>query len=80
MKMIDLYNIHLRDGLKRYGRFKYYVKFETLYSYMRNKVKQNKGKANFFMKENVERVFQFVREHDYELFKDFYEYRGEEVL
>ena len=80
MKMIDLYNIHLRDGLKRYGRFKYYVKFETLYSYMRNKVKQNRGEANFFMKENVERVFQFVREHDYELFKDFYEYRGEEVL
>ena len=78
MKMIDLYNRHLKDNLQR-GNFEYQVKFGTLYSYMKAKSKKAKYVTDFFHKENLRQIFQFVRENNYDLFKDFYEYRGEEV-
>lgn len=78
MKLINRYNIHLVNGYD-VDYFKRVEPFETLYSYCRAAIRQPKVKEPLLSKESVESIFQFVRENDYELFKDFYEYRGGEV-
>jgi hypothetical protein len=43
-------------------------------------IKQPKNKKDsIFTKESIQSIFQFVRENNYDLFKDFYEYRGGEI-
>lgn len=79
MKLIYLYNKHLVLS-KDTQFFKYTEPYETLYSYYYHMAKKPKiMKDRFFDKENIQHIFQFVRENNYNLFKDFYEYRGGEV-
>lgn len=78
MKLILRYNQHLVVSAKsRY--FKYTEPYETLYSYAKAAIKQYQINEPLLTKESLQSIFQFVRENDYDLFKDFYEYRGEEV-
>jgi hypothetical protein len=78
MKLIMRYNQHLVVSAgSRY--FKYTEPYETLYSYAKAAIKQYQIDEPLLTKESIQSIFQFVREVDYDLFKDFYEYRGEEV-
>ena len=78
MKLINRYNQHLIIN-NRTEYFKRVEPFETFYSYCFAAIKQYHIKEPLLTKENIQSVFQFVRENDYDLFKDFYEYRGGEV-
>ncbi len=78
MELINHYNIHLANRYKS-DYFKRVEPYETLFSYCRAIIRQPKVKNPLLTKESIESIFQFVRENDYELFKDFYEYRGGEV-
>lgn len=79
MELINFYNKHLiikvfeKDYINRIERF------ETLYSYCIGALKNGQIKNPIITKESLQSIFQFVRENNYELFKDFYEYRGGEV-
>lgn len=78
MRLIGRYNQHLVTSAgSRY--FKYTEPYETLYSYAKAAIKQYHVNEPLLTKESIQSIFQFVRENDYDLFKDFYEYRGEEV-
>lgn len=78
MKLIMRYNQHLVVSAgSRY--FKYTEPYETLYSYAKAAIKQYRIDEPLLAKESIQSIFQFVRENNYNLFKDFYEYRGEEV-
>ncbi len=78
MKLIARYNKHLlMNGEKDY--VKRIEPYETLFSYCKAAIKQYQIKEPLLSKESIQSIFQFVRETDYELFKDFYEYRGGEV-
>ena len=78
MKLILRYNQHLVVSAgNKY--FKYTEPYETLYSYAKAAIKQYQINESLLTKESIQSIFQFVRENNYELFKDFYEYRGEEV-
>lgn len=78
MKLIYYYNQHLvSSNDKQY--FKYVEPYETVFSFCFNFVKSSRNRDSFFNKENMIQIFQFVRENNYDLFKDFYEYRGGEV-
>lgn len=78
MKLINRYNNHLVAGYDA-EYFRRVEPFETLYSYCRAAIRQYKIKDPLLTKESIQSIFQFVREENYELFKDFYEYRGGEV-
>lgn len=78
MKLINYYNQHL-IARRRTDFYKYTEPYETLYSYCKAAIKNVAVKEPFFNKETMQSIFQFVRENNYELFKDFYEYRGGEV-
>ena len=78
MKLINRYNEHLLiKGKKEY--LKRVEPYETLFSYCKAAIKQYHIKEPLLSKESIQSIFQFVRETDYDLFKDFYEYRGGEV-
>lgn len=78
MELIYRYNTHLVNG-RDTEYFRRVEPFETLYSYCRAAIKQYQIKEPLLTKESIQSIFQFVREENYELFKDFYEYRGGEV-
>ena len=78
MKLIDRYNKHLIIGYDA-DFFRRVEPFETLYSYCRSAMRRYQIKESLLSKESVQSIFQFVREENYDLFKDFYEYRGGEV-
>lgn len=78
IKLILRYNQHLvASAGSRY--FKYTEPYETLYSYAKAAIKQYQINEPLLTKESIQSIFQFVRENNYELFKDFYEYKGEEI-
>ena len=78
MKLILRYNTHLAtNGDPEF--FRRVEPFETLYSYCFGAIKQYQIKEPLLEKESIQKIFQFVRENNYDLFKDFYEYRGGEV-
>ena len=78
MELIARYNQHLVTSANSQF-FKYTEPYETLYSYCKAAIKQYHIKEPLLEKESIQHIFQFVRENDYDLFKDFYEYRGGEV-
>ena len=78
MKLIARYNKHLVIGYDQ-EYFRRVEPFETLFSYCRAAMRQPRIKDSLLSKESVQSIFQFVREENYDLFKDFYEYRGGEV-
>ena len=78
MKLIARYNQHLVMSADTLF-FKYTEPYETLYSYCKAAIKQYQIKEPLLTKESIQSIFQFVRENNYDLFKDFYEYRGGEV-
>ena len=78
MMLINSYNEHLLDAVRR-ETFKQTEPYETLYDYCYKKIKKLTVRDEFLTKDFIQSVFQFVRKNNYELFKDFYEYRGGEV-
>ena len=78
MRLINRYNEHLVIGNDS-EYFRRVEPFETLYSYCSAAIKQYHIKEPLLSKESIQSIFQFVRENNYDLFKDFYEYRGGEV-
>ena len=78
MDLIARYNEHL---IMNYSTFFFDVvePYETMYSYCKAAIKQPRIKDEILTKESLQHIFQFVRENNYNLFKDFYEYRGGEV-
>lgn len=79
MQLINRYNTHLVSQSTRSDYFSRIEPFETLYSYVKAVQRQPAIKDSILSLESVRNIFQFVRENNYDLFKDFYEYRGEEV-
>ena len=80
MKLICRYNKHLVISQENYTYRRKVEPYETLYSYCKRAMKNpNTYKEDIFSKESMRSIFQFVRENNYDLFKDFYEYRGGEV-
>ena len=79
MKLINRYNEHLLKQIAYADYFPRVEPYETLFSYCKAAIKQYHITEPLLSKETIEHIFQFVRENDYELFKDFYEYRGGEV-
>lgn len=79
MKLINRYNEHLNKLKSPTDFFQRVEPYETLYSYCKSAIKQYQIKEPLLSKESIKHIFQFVRENDYELFKDFYEYKGGEV-
>ena len=78
MALIARYNSHLvKSADSKF--YKYTEPYETLYSYCKAAIKQYHINEPLLTKESITSIFQFVRENDYDLFKDFYEYRGGEV-
>ena len=78
MRLINRYNKHLVIGNDS-EYFRRVEPYETLYSYCWAAIKQYHIKEPLLSKESIQSIFQFVRENNYDLFKDFYEYRGGEV-
>ena len=78
MKLIFRYNQHLVT-IASPEFFRRVEPFETLYSYCYAAIKQPLIKDPILEKESIQSIFNFVRENNYDLFKDFYEYRGGEV-
>ena len=78
MKLILRYNQHLII-MASTDFFKRVEPFETLYSYCYAAIKHPLIKDQILEKESIQSIFNFVRENNYDLFKDFYEYRGGEV-
>lgn len=78
MRLINRYNDHLVKGNDS-EYFRRVEPYETLYSYCYAAIKQQHIKEPLLSKESIQTIFQFVRENNYDLFKDFYEYRGGEV-
>ena len=78
MKLIHRYNKHLVI-IRSNDYFKRIEPYETFFSYCKAAIKQFQIKEPLLTKEVIEPAFQFVRENNYDLFKDFYEYRGGEV-
>ena len=79
IKFLDYYNNHLCYYLKSPDFCKRVEPYETLFSYAKSVILKEEVRDKFLSKESIQQIFQFVRENNYELFKDFYEYRGEEV-
>jgi len=78
MDLIARYNQHLVINYSTFF-FNQVEPYETMYSYCKAAIKQPRIKDEILTKESLQHIFQFVRENDYDLFKDFYEYRGGEV-
>lgn len=78
MRLINRYNEHLVIGNDT-DFFNRVEPYETLFSYCAAAIKQYHIKEPLLSKESIQSIFQFVRENNYDLFKDFYEYRGGEV-
>lgn len=78
MELIELFIHHINRQLPNDDYFIRIVPYETLYSYVKKETKRNMA-AQFgkIRKQKAQRIFQFVREQNYELFKMFYEYTGE---
>ena len=81
MKLIERYNRHLITVTYRTAAeyFQRVEPYETLYSYYWAAIRQYHTDDPFYTKESIQSIFQFVRENNYNLFKDFYEYRGGEI-
>ncbi len=79
-KTIDLilfYNRHISDQLSRSERHYRIAPYETFFSYIRRCTQYWPGRSAFLNKYDCQEIFAFVREQNYELFKLFYEYVGE---
>ena len=79
MQLINRYNHHLVLESSKSDYFPRVEPYETLYSYAQSAIKQYQINEPLLSIDSIRNIFQFVRENNYELFKDFYEYRGEEV-
>lgn len=80
MDLIKAYNNHmLLESTYSSNYFSRVAPYETLYSYVKAVSKQYNINNSAISVDSARNVFQFVRENNYALFKDFYEYRGEEV-
>ena len=79
MQLINRYNVHMVLESSKGDYFPRIEPYETLYSYSKGAIKQYHINEPLLSVESIQQIFQFVRENNYELFKDFYEYRGEEV-
>lgn len=73
-RIIDLFNAYLiRSSNLKSDKYLQVYKYDTLYNYILNlKEKRTLNNENF-IKPEVRELFQFVRERNYELFRDFYE-------
>ena len=79
LKLLDFFITHIRNNIRKDYYYTYKVPYETFYGCIKKELNKTKyGHLSYFSKEPVQRAFQFVREHNYELFKMFYEYTGEE--
>ena len=78
MKLINIYNKHLLS-LKDHQLFNQFKDRETMYSFARSQIKSANIKNYLMTPGNLSYIFNFVRENNYDLFVDFYEYFGEEV-
>ena len=78
MRLIQLFNNHIGHDLET-GKdyYKRIAPYETFYSYVKTLTKEQILYGSIYPKEKAQELFQFVRENNYNLFVDFYEYLGE---
>lgn len=76
-RVIDLFNAFIKNILKVKVSDEFMMwratELETLYSFVKSFEEWHHFKTRSFTKPEVRELFQFVREIDYNLFKDFYE-------
>ena len=77
LKLFDIFINHITYNINNQDYLKRVVPFETFYSYVKKEATKDYDLHTNITKPQALRVFQFVREHNYELFKMFYEYTGE---
>ena len=78
LNLFDFFIRHIKKNLNKDSYYNYTVPHETFYSCIKKETKkQRQNHITYVTKQQAERVFQFVREHNYDLFKMFYEYTGE---
>lgn len=77
LKLFDIFINHINFNINRGDYFQRVVPFETFYSYVKKEATKDYDLHTCITKKQAQEVFQFVREHNYELFKLFYEYTGE---
>ena len=79
-KIMDLFvrfNNHIKANLLDDDYFNRVVPYETFYNFVKTLTKRQKFYPPILKKQEAEKLFQFVRETNYNLFIDFYEYTGE---
>ena len=78
LELFDFFISHINKNLHKDFYFNNVVPYETFYSSIKKETKKDKfNYMPLITKQQAQRVFQFVREHNYELFQMFYEYTGE---
>lgn len=78
LSLFDFFIRHIKENLYKDTYFYNTVPYETFYGCIKKETSQTKYNHMVRVtKTQAQQVFQFVREHNYELFKMFYEYTGE---
>lgn len=77
MDFIQRFNYHIHDKIDKTDYFNRIAPYESFYDYMKRCTKEHILYHSIIPKEKVKKTFQFVRENNYDLFVDFYEYYGE---
>lgn len=72
MDLLQQYCAHIANKINETDYRERIARFETFYSYVARRVKYFK-RADILPKEKAQRIFQFVREQNYDLFVQFYE-------
>lgn len=78
LQLFDFFIRHIKKNLHKDTYFYNTVPYETFYSCIKKETNKEKyHHITYITREQAQNAFQFVREHNYELFKMFYEYTGE---
>lgn len=77
MNLLLRFNNHIKANLSDDDYFNRVVPYETFYNFVKTLTKRQKFYPPILKKQDAEELFQFVRETNYNLFVDFYEYTGE---
>ena len=77
LQLIKLFNNYIGNSILYNDYYKRVAPYESFYDFMKGRTKEHILFGSALSKTKVQELFQFVRENNYDLFVDFYEYYGE---
>lgn len=77
LKLIKLFSNHIYQNITDKDYYQRVAPYESLYSYLKTLTKEHVIYGSILPVQMVKETLQFVRENNYNLFVDFYEYCGE---